>query len=687
MTDTNPLLGAWDAPFGAPPFAAVKTEHFAPALTEGMKAHTAEIDAITANADAPTFENTIIALEKTGALLDRANHVMNVLSGVCATPELQAVEMEMSPALTAHMNEFYQNEALFKRIDAVFDNRAGLAPVAQRLIERIHHYFVESGAKLSPEKKARVAAINIRLSELQLQFQQNELAEQQDFELKLETEADRAGLSPATIAAAIEAGNARGYKDTPVITLSASSRGAFMKFSTRRDLREKVWRANRALGDRDNATDNKKILLEIVRLRAELAQLMGYATFADYRTNDMMAKTPETVTGFLDGLWQRARKAALREADQMSELAEASGQNEKLAAWDLAFYGEKLRQKLCDLNEDEIRQYLTLDRVIAGMFHTASTLFGLTFAERTDLPTWHPDVRTWEVKDRNGNHVSLFYGDFFARALKSDGAWMSSIRNYNAITGETPIIYNICNFNKPAAGEPCLLSVLELETVFHEFGHALHAMLTRAPFPTLAGTNVLWDFVELPSQLFEHWALSDEILSRFALHHKTGEPMPAALRQRLRAAKSFNRGFDMAGYLSAAQLDMAWHALTPEQAATIDVHAFEAELRDKLQMPDLVHTRPPSTGFGHIFTGSYASGYYSYVWAQVLDADAFEAFRESGDVFNPAIGQRLHDYVYSAGNSEDPAVLYEKFRGRPATIDALLKQLGFTDEPAVQKAG
>ncbi len=690
MTDThsdllaNPLLTVWQTPFGLPPFAAIKSEHYLPALREGIKQAQAEIDAIANNTDAPTFENTIIAMETAGALLSRIHNLFGALTGADTNEALQKTETEIAPQLAEHGNSVMLNAALFARIDSVYEARAKLPPQAQRLVEKYHRDFVESGAKLGENAKKRVGAINIKLSELTTQFSQNKLAEQNDYMLVLKDEKDFEGLPESVIAAAAATAAEHDLQGQHIITLNGSNRSAFMMHSPRRELREDLWKALNDRGDRDNAHDNKIIVLEIVKLRRALAREMGYVSFNDYVLADRMAKKPANVQTLLNEVWTHARPAALAEKIELEDLARDLGHNAEIKPWDWAYYANILRKKLVDFDAEEAKQYLTLDQVLKGVFATATNLFGITFKEVSGLSLYHSDVRAWEVLNADGTHRALFLGDFYARPSKRGGAWMSELRGYNPLAPDeqkTPIIYNVCNFNKPATGDACLLSLRDAETVFHEFGHALHGMLTKADYPSLAGTNVKWDFVELPSQLFEHWLMTDEVLGTYAKHYKSGEPMPQILREKIRQSKRFKQGNFAAGFVASIQLDLAWHALT-DDADVDDLRAFERDLYQRLEVPETAQPFYRSTSFGHLFDNptGYASGYYSYLWAQVLDADAFEAFKETGNVFDPATAQKLHDYVYSAGDSEDPAELYRKFRGRDAGTEPLLRNFGFLND-------
>ena len=679
---TNSLLTPWTGPFGLAPFSHIKPEHFLPALREGMRQHKAEIDAIATNPEPVTFENTILAMEQAGRLFSRVNLAFHALTGSDTNDALDAIEREIGPEESAHDDAITFNEALFKRIDTVFEARENLDAQAKRLVEKIHRGFVESGAKLPAETKKRVSAINTRLTELTTQFKQNNVADTNAYQLVLEDGDDLAGLPQSFLDASAAAAEQRGHPGKHVVTLNASSRVGFLTYAQRRELREALFRASKNRGDQDNEFDNKAIILEKVRLRAELARHMGYDTYSAYTTSDRMAKNPANVHKLLDELWSYSRPALIAEKAELEELAHSLGHNGELEEWDVYYYANILRERECAFNEEEAKQYFTLDKTIAAAFDTASRLFGLQFREVTDFDHYHPDVRAWEVLDAAGQHRALFLGDYFSRPSKKSGAWMWHLRSSDRTMPEgeqSPIVYNVCNFNKPAPGKSCLLTLDDVRTTFHEFGHALHDMLSQVDYPSLAGTSVKWDFVELPSQLFEHWSMTDEILGDFAHHHETGAAMPQELRHKIRKAEKFRQGYFVSGILSGSMLDMAWHDQT-EDANVTDVHAFEQQLAAKIELPKILAYRPPSASFSHIFSGGYAAAYYSYLWSMVLDSDAFQAFVETGDAFNPEVGKRLHDYVYSAGDSQDPAELYRKFRGRDATVMPLLQDFGFLPE-------
>jgi peptidyl-dipeptidase Dcp len=676
MTQPNPLLADWTSAHGLPPFADITPDQFRPAFDAALAAHKDEINAVAAGKAAPTFANTIEALERAGRALDKVSSLFFVLAGADTSDALEAVERDISPLLARHSNEFYLNAALFQRIDALYRRRdsLGLTPEQMRVLERYHTRFVRAGAALDKKAQEKLAAINERLATLGTQFGQNVLADEKSFALILD-EADLAGLPDFARAAARAAAEERGHPGKYAITLARSSVESFLQFSSRRDLREKMMTAWLARGENGGKTDNRTIVAEMVKLRTERAQLSGFKSFADYRLDDQMAKTPQAARQLLDEVWGRARARAGREKDELQKLIADEGGNFALATHDWRYYAEKLRKARYDLDEASVKPYLALDNMIAAAFETASRLFGLSF-KSADVPLYHPDARAWQVTDKDGNDVALFIGDYFARASKHSGAWMTSLRDQEKLRGNIrPIILNVCNFSKPAKREPALLSFEDARTLFHEFGHALHGMLSDVTYPLLAGTAVSSDFVELPSQLYEHWLETPEILKKYARHYKSGEPMPQALLDKVLATRTFNQGFATVEYTACALVDLDVHSR--ETADAPDVIALERESLDRIDMPAEIAMRHRIPHFQHLFSGGgYAAGYYSYMWSEVLDADAFAAFKETGDHFDPATAKKLKDYIYSAGNLRDPAEAYTAFRGRLPTVDALLKKRG-----------
>jgi len=676
----NPLLARWDTPFEVPPFDAIGSDTFSGAFEQAMAENRAEIDAISASANEPTFANTIEALETSGEALTRVCSVFFALAGADTNDKLQQVERDISPKLAAHQNAIYLDAKLFARIDALFEARHSLKlePEELRILERTHLAFVRSGAKLKPMAKKRIAEIGEQLAGLTTQFSQNVLKDEQSWHMELDGERDLEGLPPTLRAAAARTAKDLGLQAGHAITLARSSVEGFLQFSARRELRETAFKAWIRRGEMGGATDNRAIVAEIVALRLEMAKLLGYPTYAAYSLDDTMAKTPAAVRGLLDRVWPVAVRRAGEERDALQAVVQSEGGNFPIAPWDWRYYAEKVRKARFDLDDGEVRPYLQLDNMIAAAFDTATRLFGLAFEERPDLPRYHPDVRVWEVKDGGGKHVGIFMGDYFARPSKRSGAWMSSLRSQHRLgqgtqTAVSPVIYNVMNFARGADGEPPLLSFDDARTLFHEFGHGLHGLLSDVTFPSLSGTSVARDFVELPSQLYEHWLSRPEVLKRFAVHNKTGKSMPDSLLERLEAARVFNQGFATVEYTASALLDMDLHAL--EAADALDVTRFERDGLDKIGMPAEIVMRHRIPHFQHIM-GGYAAGYYSYLWSEVMDADAFAAFTETGDIYDAKTAEKLKTYIYSAGNKRDAEEAYAAFRGRAPTVEGLLKQRG-----------
>ncbi|MGY2811403.1 M3 family metallopeptidase [Bradyrhizobium sp. USDA 4506] len=678
----NPLLKAWRTPLETPPFAEIKPEHFLPAFEQAFADHSAEVTAITHDPALPDFDNTITALERSGKLLSKVSAVFYDLVSAHSSPAILEIDKEVSPRMARHWNPIMMNAVLFGRIAMLHEKRAslGLTGEQMRLLERTYTRFRRSGAGLDDAAKARMAEINERLAHLGTSFSHHLLGDEQEWFMEL-GEADRAGLSDTFVAAAKAAAEERGMQGKAIVTLSRSSVEPFLQSSSRRDLREKVYKAFTARGDNGNANDNNATIVEILRLREETAKILGFPTYAAYRLEDSMAKTPEAVRGLLERVWKPARARALADRDALQALIAEEGGNFTLTSWDWRYYAEKLRQRRANFDDSAIKPYLVLDHMIEAAFDCATRLFGVTFEERKDIPVWHPDVRVWEVNGRDGQHKALFYGDYFARPSKRSGAWMTSLRDQQKLDGDVaPLVINVCNFAKGADGAPSLLSPDDARTLFHEFGHGLHGMLSNVTYPSLSGTSVFTDFVELPSQLYEHWQERPEVLQRFARHYQTGEALPDDLLKRFLAARKFNQGFATVEFVSSALVDLEFH--TQPAAASWDVRAFEQKELEKIGMPAEISLRHRPTQFGHIFSGDhYASGYYSYMWSEVMDADAFGAFEEAGDIFDPATAKRLHDDIYSSGGSRDPEEAYVAFRGREPEPDALLRRRGLLETP------
>ncbi len=678
----NPLLQAWQTPFQTPPFDAIRPEHFLPAFAQAFADHDAEIAAICADPSTPDFANTIVALERSGRLLSRVSSVFYALMSAHSNPELLEIDKEVSLLQARHWNPIMMNAVLFGRIALLHGTRINLTLSGEekRLLERTYIRFHRSGAGLDAFAKARMAEINERLAHLTTEFGHHLLGDEQDWTMPLSGE-DFAGLPTAFVAATQAAATERGSADGAVMTLSRSFVEPFLKGADRRDLREKVFRAFTARGDNGNANDNNAAIGEILQLREETAKVLGYPTYAAYKLEDSMAKTPEAVRGLLERVWKPARARAMADRDALQALIAEEGGNFTLEPWDWRYYAEKLRQRRADFDDAAIKPYLALDHMIDAAFFTAGKLFGLTFHERRDVEVWHPDVRVWEVKDTAGKLKALFYGDYFARPSKRSGAWMTSLRDQQKLDGEVaPLILNVCNFTKGAEGQPSLLSPDDARTLFHELGHGLHGMLSDVVYPSLSGTSVFTDFVELPSQLYEHWQEQPQLLQQFAKHYQTGEPLPDDLLARFIKARKFNQGFATVEFVSSALIDLEFHS--QPASACRDIHAFERAELWKIGMPPEISLRHRPQQFGHIFNGDhYAAGYYSYMWSEVMDADAFGAFEEAGDIFDPATAKRLHDDIYASGGSRDPEDAYIAFRGRPPAPDALLRRRGLLDTP------
>ena len=676
--NTNPFLARWQTPFGIAPFAKITPEHFLPAFKEGLLRHKAEIKEIAANTARPAFANTIRALEASGTLLERVADVFFNLSSADTNEKLQAIERAMAPRLADHRSAILLDAKLFARIEDLFSRRNSLELDAeeQRVLERTHTGFVRAGARLSAKSKKRVAEINSKLASLTTRFHQNVLTDEQSWRLVLETERDLAGLPPNARASAAQRAGELGLAEKYVFTLARSSIEPFLQFSARRDLREEAFNAWVRRGENGGASDNRRIAAEIIGLRAEFAKLLGYKTYADYSLADTMAKSPEAVRDLLNAVWKPALDRAAEERDALQALARRGGGNFKLAPWDWRYYAEKERRARYDIDDAEVRPYLELNNMIAAAFDTAGRLFGLKFEEVSSCPRYHADVRVWEVMTKSGDHVGLFLGDYYARPSKRSGAWMSGFRTQHKLKGDVrPIIVNVMSFARGAGGAPTLLSFDEASTLFHEFGHALHGLLSDVTYPSISGTSVTRDFVELPSQLYEHWLSRPEVLKKFALHFESGKAIPDKLLSRLKAARKFNQGFMSVEYAASALVDMELHAL--EEADGLDVSEFESRVLRSLGMPGEIVMRHRIPHFMHIM-GGYQAGYYSYLWSEVMDADAFAAFEEAGDVFDAKTARRLKAHIYSAGNRRDPMEAYVAFRGRPPQIKGLLKKRGLS---------
>lgn len=688
MQEENPFFTTYQTPFQIPPFADIKNEHYMPAFEKGMAEHLAEIDAIVNNPEAPTFENTIEDLERTGKLLEKVQRVFYNMAGSNTNPEIQAMQRDLSPLVSAHYDKISLNEGLFKRVEAVYQSRdtLELTPEKRKFLEDTRLQFVRSGALLNEEQKAKLSEINGELSKLTTQYGQNLLAETNGFEMIL-SEADLEGLSDGVIQAAAASAKQKmddaesdedkaKYKDKYVFTPHRSSMYPFLTQSTRRDLREKLYNSYVYRGDNNNDTDNKAVAAQIAKLRAEWAQVMGYETYAHYVLEERMVNTPEGVYELLMQLWRPSLARAKREVADMQAVVDAEGHDFKVAAWDWWMYAEKVRKAKYDLDEASIKPYLSLDNVLKGVFDTSNKLWGLTFVELHDIDTYHPDARVWEVKDKDGSHLGIFIGDYFTRSNKRGGAWMSSFKGQsNLDLRERPVVVNVCNFPAPVGDAPSLLSFENVTTLFHEFGHALHGLVTNTTYGSMSGTSGPRDFTEFPAQILEHWASEPAILKTYATHYETGEAIPDELIAKMLKASKFNQGFANTEYLAASLLDMDWHTLTAADELK-DAGEFEKASMEGIGLIDEIAPRYRSTYFSHIFAGGYAAGYYSYVHSAVLDSDGFEAFKETGDVFNQELADKFRTHILEKGSTEDAMTLYKKFRGREPKIDALLKVRG-----------
>jgi peptidyl-dipeptidase Dcp len=676
----NPLMRPFPGPQGLPDFASIRPEHIEPAVTAAMAEHKRELDAIAEHAATPSFANTVAAFDGSGAWLGRVTRVFSALTASHTNEALQAVQRRLAAPLAAHRSAVYQHSGVFTRIDALMKqrDRLGLDTQDQRLLERIHLDFVRAGAQLQGEKRERYAKVMQRLAELSIGFAQNVLYEESHFSLPLPDEAAMAGLPQSLRDACAQAAAERGLPPgSHVLTLSRSLVVPFLTFSTRRDLREKLWRAWVGRGETAGPQDNRPLVVEMLQLRQEQASLLGYASFADYALQDRMARTPDAAQALLDNVWARALKAVAQERAALVGAQRAAGVQEELQAWDWRYWAEKVRLARYALDEAELKPYFTLEAMVAAAFDCAQRLFGLRFEARPDWPVYHPDVLAYEVFNAAGQAIGVFLHDNFSRPSKRSGAWMSSLRVQSSVLNgqdALPIVLNNNNFAKGAPGTPTLLSQDDVRTLFHEFGHGLHGLLSQVRWAGLSGTEVLQDFVELPSQIFEHWGEAPEVLRRHARHWQTGAPLPEALIERMRAAQRFNQGYETTRYTVSALVDLALHRQTEPPA---DPVAWENALLQRLGLPPEVGLNHRLVHFQHLFAGdSYAAGYYVYLWAEVLDADAFGAFEEAGDIFAPAPAQALHQHVYASGNSIAPEQAFRNFRGRDPEVEPLLHQRG-----------
>ncbi|WP_340114849.1 M3 family metallopeptidase [Maribellus mangrovi] len=674
----NPFFKEWNTPFGVPPFDEIKNAHFRPAFAEGMRLHKEEIEAIVNNPQEPTFENTMIALDKSGSFLNRVSNVFSNLSSAHTNDSIQAIEKDIEPQLSAHYDDINLNEDLFKRVKAVYEQRDNLDLTTEeaRFLEKQYKSFVRGGAELSADKKARMREINGELATLSVQFGEHVLKDNNAFKLVIEDEADLEGLPAAAVSAAAATAKEEGQEGKWIFTISRPSLYPFLTYSPNRELREKLYKGYIMKGDNGNEYDNNKIVARIAELRSERAKLFGYNNHAEYILAENMAKTPENVYDILIKVWDKALPVAKHEVVDMQAIADKEGAKIKIQGWDWWYYAEKVRQEKYALSEEDVKPYFQVDNVQKGIFTLANKLWGITFTERTDLPKYHKDGKVFEVKEADGSTIGIFYTDYFARPSKRGGAWMSSFRKQEMVDGEDvlPVITNVCNFPSPTDDMPSLLSLDQVTTMFHEFGHGLHGLLSDCETRTLSGTSVARDFVELPSQIMENWAFEPEMLALYAKHYKTGEAIPDELVKKINNAAHFNQGFVTIEFLAAGLLDMDYHTLNSADP-NMDVEAFEKASMDKYGLIPEIAPRYRSTYFQHIFAGGYSSGYYAYLWAEVLDKDAFQAFKENG-LFDQETASAFRENVLSKGGSDDPMKLYLNFRGKEPGIEPLLKGRG-----------
>jgi peptidyl-dipeptidase Dcp len=672
----NPFFQEWKTPFGTPPFSEIKNEHFMPAYEEGMKQQVAEVEEIINNKEKPTFKNTIEAFEKSGKLFTKVNNVFNALNGANTNDTIQAIAQKTAPMISKHFDEIYLNEKFFDRVKTIYQEKDKLNLTTEQKVVLEHYYkdFVRGGANLNNEAKEKFKKINEQLSLLGVKFGENILKETNAVGLVIDNKEDLAGLPEGVIQGAAETAKGKGLEGKWAFTLQRPSWTPFLQYSPKRNLREKLFKAYLTRGNNNNEFDTKKILTQMASLRVEKAALLGYKTYADFKLEINMSKNPENVYKFLNDLWKPALNKAREEVADMQKIIDTEGGNFKLQPWDWRYYSEKVRNEKYALDGEMLRPYFKLENVIKGAFGVATKLYGLKFIERKDITVYHPDVKIFEVQEANGKHLGILYTDYFPRDSKRSGAWMSEFTSQSNMEGKyiSPVIYNVGNFTKPTKDKPALLSFDDVNTLFHEFGHALHYLIASSVYPS--GKRVPVDFVELPSQVMENWASDPVVLKMYAKHYKTGKPIPEALIKKIVNAGHFNQGFETVEYLAASFLDMDWHSISDTNER--DVLQFEKESLSKHALMPEIESRYQSTNFQHIFADDgYAAGYYGYVWAAVLDADAFAAFKEKNDVFDKTTAKAFRNLLQKAG-SDDPMVLYKQFRGREPKIDALLKKRG-----------
>lgn len=674
----NPFFQSYENEYGAPPFDKIKTEHYMPAFTEGMKQHQAEIDSIANNPEAPTFANTIEKMDFSGELLKKVSSAFFNVQSADTNDDLDSIAKEITPELTAHNDNIYLNDKLFQRVKTLYDNRANLGLTAEqnRLLEKYYKNFIRSGAALNETQKAGLREINKELSSAELNFAQNVLAETNAYQKFVTSKDELKGLPEGVIQAAAEGAKEAGKEGQWLFTTQKSSFIPVLQYGENRELRKELLMAYTTRCNHDNANDNKKLINTIMKLRVKKAQLLGFESPAAFILDNTMAKTPEAVYSFLQTVWTPAVAKAKVEAAELQKMMDAEKKGEKLEAWDWWYYTEKLRKEKFDLNEEELKPYFKLENVREGVFGLGGKLFGLKFEKITGMPVYNKDVETFKVLDADGSLIGILYTDYFPRAGKASGAWMNNISEQYIKDGvnHRPIIVNVGNFTKPTSDKPSLLTMDEVETMFHEFGHALHGLLAQSTYPGLSGTNVVRDFVELPSQIMENWCWEPEVMKTYAKHYKTGELMPQALMDKIQKAGTFNQGFINTELLAASLLDMDYHTL--KDTAAFDVNQFEANTMKRIGMIPEIIVRYRSPYFKHIFEGGYSAGYYSYTWAAVLDADAYQAFKETGDIFNQKVATAFRKNILEKGDSDEPMKLYKTFRGADPNPDALLIKRG-----------
>lgn len=673
----NPFFETYTTPYQVPPFHLIKNEHFKPAILEGIKKQEAEINAIVSNKEKPTFDNTVLAMENSGKLLSKVNTVFYNLNSANTNEEIQAIAKELASKLSAHNDNIFLNDALFQKVKMVWDNQNDfkLNEEQRKILENLYKSFVRSGANLSDENKKQLRQINSEIAVATLKYGQNILAETNSFELVISNKNDLAGLPNELIETAASDAKAKGKAGKWVFTLSNSSVMPFLQYSSNRKLRQEIWNAYQMRANNNNDKDNKELAIKIANLRSEKARLLGYKTHADYVLEKSMAKNPETATKLLINLWAPALDMANKEAADIKEMMLKDGIKNDVQPYDWRYYAEKIRKERFDLDEQEMKPYFSLEKTREGVFTVCKNLYGLQFKQLNNVPKYHEDVTVWEVTEANGNHVGILYMDFHPRTSKRGGAWMTSYRTQKMEDGKriAPIVSIVCNFTKPTENAPALLTFDEVSTFFHEFGHALHGLLSNVTYESLAGTSVPRDFVELPSQIMENWAAEPEVMKMYAKHYKTGEVIPDTLIEKMQKATTFDQGFATIEYLAASLLDMQYH--TQSETIKIDAETFEKEAMSRINLPTTIIPRYRSTYFNHIFSGGYSAGYYSYIWSGVLDTDAFEVFKTNG-LFNQDSANSFRKNILEKGGTEEPMELYKSFRGAEPTIEPLLRKRG-----------